>query len=190
MKVVTKNEYEQHRDGYLSQIKSGAIFIYPTDTIYGLGCNALIGKSVKKVRDIKQRPSTPFSVIAPSVEWIREFCIVPAQAEEWLSKLPGPYTFIFKMKEQGFLSSEVSSDGQTIGVRIPNHWIRQVVADLGYPIVTTSVNEKGKSFMTSLEDLDANIQKQVNLILYDGEKKGKPSQIIHFEGEDVTIVSR
>lgn len=190
MKVISRSEFETHKSGYLGQIKSGAIFIYPTDTIYGIGCNALINKQVKKIRDLKQRPSNPFAVIAPSIEWIRTYCVVPPQAEEWLKKLPGPYTFIFKLKTQGFLSSEISPTTDTIGVRIPNHWISKVVEELGYPIITTSVNEKGKSFMTSMENLEPAIEKGVDMIIYEGESKGRPSQIVHFDTEETNIVFR
>ena len=54
----------------IKAIKSGAIFIYPTDTVYGIGCNAKLKESVARIRKIKKQFSRPFSVIAPSMDWI------------------------------------------------------------------------------------------------------------------------
>ncbi|PIN76267.1 hypothetical protein COV22_00535, partial [Candidatus Woesearchaeota archaeon CG10_big_fil_rev_8_21_14_0_10_47_5] len=70
MRVLTREEVELSRIGLSGEIAGGAIFIYPTDTIYGIGCNALDDRAVSRVRGIKQRNSKPFSVIVPSKEWI------------------------------------------------------------------------------------------------------------------------
>ena len=78
-------------DGIARQIKSGAIFIYPTDTVYGLGCNAEDIRAVKKLRQIKGTDH-PFSVIAPSKQWIQDRLNV--KFPEFLEKLPGPVTLI------------------------------------------------------------------------------------------------
>ena len=79
---------------YVDEILNGKIFVYPTDTIYGLGCNALDGASVNKIKKMKGRDKDkPISVIAPSIDWIRENCIVDFDLHKYL---PGPYTLILK----------------------------------------------------------------------------------------------
>ena len=103
MKIISKLEFNTNKDGYISLIKSGAIFIYPTDTIYGIGCNALLNGKVKKIRDIKLNPSSPFSIIVPSKEWIYENCIVTDESEEYIKQLPGPYTLILPLKDPQML---------------------------------------------------------------------------------------
>ena len=77
-------------------IKSGAVIIYPTDTVYGIGCNAKLKESVKRVRELKKQFDRPFSVIAPSIEWIEKNL---ESKKEVRDKLPGPYTFILKIKQ-------------------------------------------------------------------------------------------
>ncbi|MEM3690242.1 MAG: Sua5/YciO/YrdC/YwlC family protein, partial [Candidatus Micrarchaeia archaeon] len=79
---------------------------------------------------------------------------------------------------------------ETIGVRIPNHWFSEFVSQLGIPVVTTSANITGEEFMTSLENLNPEIKEKMDLIIYEGEKKGYPSTIIDLSGEQVRIVSR
>ena len=65
-----------------------------------------------------------------------------------------------------------------MGVRIPDHWFSQVVEALGFPIITTSANKTGQPFMTSLENLDSEMKMKVDFIIYEGEKKARPSKII------------
>ena len=66
MKVYTKEEAEINFKDIAQAIEEGALFIYPTDTIYGIGCNALDEEAVNKLREVKQRMDDPFSIIAPS----------------------------------------------------------------------------------------------------------------------------
>jgi len=165
----------------LETIERGAIFIYPTDTIYGIGCNALNSKAVIRLRKIKEQYDRPVSIIAPSKKWIMENCEVNEGA---LSKLPGPYTLIVKLKTK-VIAKEVNLGSGTVGVRMPNHWITRQVAKFGFPIVTTSVNKTGNQFMTSFDNLDAEIAKKVDFIVYDGKKEGHPSTIINLINHEI-----
>ena len=110
------------------------------------------------------------------------------EAEEWLERLPGPYTLIFKLKKK-CVAKEVNSSLDTLGIRVPNHWIRNVVSELNVPIVTTSVNRANEDYMTSLEDLDARIKAGIDFMIYEGEKEGKPSKIIDLT-EKVKVIER
>jgi tRNA threonylcarbamoyl adenosine modification protein (Sua5/YciO/YrdC/YwlC family) len=177
MKVLTKEEFMRDLERLSKEIREGAVFIYPTDTIYGLGCSALNEKAVNKIRKLKNRQDNPLSVIAPSKEWIKENCEVDSL--EFLEQLPGPYTFIAEIKkEKNIIVEQVNLGKETLGIRIPNHWISEVVSKLKIPIVTTSVNKAGEQFMTSLDDLNEEIKSRVDFIIYDGKKKARPSKII------------
>jgi L-threonylcarbamoyladenylate synthase len=165
---------EEHKGEIVEAIRSGKIFIYPTDTIYGIGCNALIDTSVERVRTIKNRPDNkPFSIIAPSKEWIIENCEV-SQAE--LDKyLPGPYTLFLRKEETCQVSKFVNTSDDTLGVRIPDHWFTSFVAEAGVPFVTTSVNLSGEEYMKKLEDLSPEILNAVDYVVYEGEIDREPS---------------
>jgi len=181
MEVLTKEEVELRKHELAERILKGAIFIHPTDTIYGLGCNALLPEAVKKIRELKNAHEQPFSVIAPSKTWIELNCIISEKAAKWLERLPGPYTLILPLKNEKAIAREVNNGIGTLGVRIPKHWISEFVSFLGFPVITTSVNKAGSAFMTSLENLDHDIKAHVDFIIYDGELFGKPSTIVHLE---------
>ncbi|HLG23439.1 MAG TPA: L-threonylcarbamoyladenylate synthase [Candidatus Nanoarchaeia archaeon] len=189
MRILSPDEFNKEKSELIDEIISGAVFIYPTDTIYGIGCNATNSKAVKKIRKIKNRAANPFSVIAPSKEWISENCTISKEAEKWIKKLPGTYTFILKLKNNRAVSKEVNPDIDTLGVRIPDHWISELASEANTPIVTTSVNKSSEDFMTSLNDLDASIKSSVDFIIYEGKKKGKPSTIVNLT-EEIKIIKR
>jgi|SRR3989338_6715004 len=187
MIILSKEEFEQEKYSIIEKLREDSpIFVYPTDTIYGIGCNALNKQAVKKIRAVKERAKSPFSVIAPSKEWIRENCIVGKNAEEWVGRLPGPYTLILKTKNN-CVAENVAPGLKTLGVRIPDHWFSNFAHEIGMPIVTTSANKASQDFMTSLEDLDLDIKSKVDFMIYEGEKRGKPSKIIDLTGNELII---
>lgn len=176
MKIFTREDIEVNKEVIFEVIRNGAVFIHPTDTIYGIGCNAKLAHPVKKVREIKERPDAPFSVIAPGKEWIRKHCVLGKEGEEWLEKLPGPYTLVLKHRD--CIAKNVAPGLDTLGVRIPGHWFSKIVEELGFPIVTTSANKSGENFMTSIDDLDSDVAKDISFVIYEGEKHGCPSMIV------------
>lgn len=190
MRILSKEEMGLRKDEILGKVLDGIVFIHPTDTIYGLGCDATNKDAVGKIRKLKKREKDPFSVIAPSKKWIEENCELNNEAKKWLNKLPGPYTFILKLKNKEAIADNVNPAGGTVGVRIPNHWIKDIVKMLGIPIVTTSANQTGKDFMTSMENLDPEIKKGLDFAVYEGEKKGRPSKIVNLEGGEAKVRER
>lgn len=187
MEIINKHELHLRGNEIIKKIREGAVFIYPTDTIYGLGCDALNKDAIDRIRKIKERHNTPFSVCVPSQNWIKKNCQTSAVLNKWLKELPGAYTLIVKLKNKKCIAPNVNPDNQTIGVRILNHWFHEFVEELNFPIVTTSANKTGKTFMTSLEDLDPEIKREVDFIIYEGEKDAKPSKIIKLVEEEKII---
>tara|TARA_Y100000310_G_C20574424_1_gene759752 strand:- start:535 stop:1101 length:567 start_codon:yes stop_codon:yes gene_type:complete len=178
MEILTKSELRLRYDEIIKKIRAGALFIHPTDTIYGISCNALNEDSVQKIRDLKERPDNPFSVWVPSTVWIRENCCLNKEGKKWLKELPGPFTLILKPKDKTIVAKNVAPKKSTLGVRLPDHWFTKIVEDVDVPLVTTSVNKAGKRFMTDRENLDPEIERGVSFLIYEGEKKGRPSKVI------------
>ncbi|HTY43787.1 MAG TPA: L-threonylcarbamoyladenylate synthase [Patescibacteria group bacterium] len=161
------------------QILAGKIFIYPTDTVYGIGCNALNKESVREIREIKKRDEKPFSVIAPSFKWIEDNCIIDTELRKYL---PGPYTIILKKKDKNFLSHV--SEKETIGIRIPDNEFTKRIQEAGVPFITTSVNFSGEKPANNIEEIPKEILEKVNFIFNSGELSGKPSTLI-IEGKEI-----
>ena len=187
MRVINKDELklEPHLVKELKQ----SIFIYPTDTIYGIGCDATNQELVAKVREIKKNFEQPFSIIIPNKSMIYEFCETTEKTKEYVDKLPGPYTLILKVKKK-FVADNVNPGNSTIGIRIPNHWFYNYVKKMKVPIITTSANVTGGDVMTTIEDLDPEIEKKVDFIIYDKELKGSPSTLVHLNKEEVEVKER
>jgi len=181
-KILTKTEVLENKIEILEAMKKGKIFVYPTDTIYGIGTNAKLEASVKKIRDIKDRDSKPFSVIVKDKDFILENCEVNEKLEKALELLPGPYTFFLNLKNSQVVATEVnpSENNASLGVRLPRHWFTELVNEAGINFITTSVNKSGEKFMTSLEDLDPEILEAVDYVIYEGEIVGEPSQKLDF----------
>jgi L-threonylcarbamoyladenylate synthase len=166
---------------FTEDIKNGAIFIYPTDTIYGLGCDATNTESVQLLKELKYRDKDkPLSIIAPSKEWIKKKCIVENETLE--KYLPGPYTLILKKKNPKFLKEISSSD--TLGIRIPDCEFTKLVKQTNKPFITTSVNFAGEPFATQISNIDKKILDSVDIIIGVGKLDGRPSTLI-VNGEEI-----
>jgi len=175
MRLLSKNDVIKNKPGVIADILSGAVFIYPTDTIYGVGCDATNDRSVRRLREMKARDKKPFSVIVPSIEWINENCAPLGKAKALLLKLPGPYTLIVPLKNLNAVCAHTNMGMKTLGVRIPDHWISELVAEINRPVITTSINLSGHppaSELSALQKFGA------DFIIYEGDKRGKPSTII------------
>lgn len=176
-------ESQRIREEIIYAIKQGKIFIYPTDTIYGLGCNALNSEAVKKIRKLK-KAKHPFSVIAPSVEWIRKNLII--EYPEYLEKLPGPFTFILKKRDSEFLKE--ASPFDTLGIRIPDHPFTKVIQASGVPFITTSVNLSGEKPITKISETPKPIWENIDYVIYDGNLRGTPSTVIDLTTQEKRIL--
>jgi L-threonylcarbamoyladenylate synthase len=173
-------EFTKIKEKYIvKRIKKGDVFIYPIDTIYGIGCDATNEAAVERVREIKQRFDKPFSIIAPSKLWItRNFVI----KKPFLDKLPGPFTYVIKAKTNALVADSVVK-GDVIGVRIPDHPFVKTIQKAKVPFVTTSVNLSGKRHYTSLRKIPKKIFNKVDIIIDDGYLANSPSTVIDLTGE-------
>tara|TARA_Y100000310_G_scaffold345811_1_gene470319 strand:- start:4191 stop:4763 length:573 start_codon:yes stop_codon:yes gene_type:complete len=189
MEVIKKEEFLEKKEFFISEMKAGKIFVYPTDTIYGIGCSGLDSTGVRKIRELKLRDSKPFSVIVPGKDWIRDNCFINSGVESWIAKLPGAYTLILKLRKNEGICSEVNNGGDSLGVRIPDNWFSSIVSECGITFVTTSVNISGEKNLEKLEDLDESIKEKVDYFIDEGVLAGRASTVVDLrDGEN--IISR
>lgn len=137
-------------------IRDGTIILYPTDTVYGLGCDATNTVAVRALRLLKTSDQS-FSVIAPSLQWISEH-MEPVD-KKFLGMLPGPVTLILKKKNPLFLLDCSPTDG--LGVRIPNHVLTPIIQHADVPFVSTSANLHGHPPITGLARLPNQLKPDV-----------------------------
>lgn len=160
-------------------VKKGRLFIYPTDTVYGLGCD-INSKNVERIFEIKVRPMTfPLSVAFSCLEMTKEYTLLDREQEDFIRKwLNQPYTFVVKKKST--IPSIVTSGKNTVGVRIPNNeLVRRIIDKVGTPIVTTSANISGDGPPVSVDEIDPRILNGVELVIDAGPcRVGKPSKVI------------
>ncbi|UCD07478.1 MAG: threonylcarbamoyl-AMP synthase [Candidatus Aenigmatarchaeota archaeon] len=174
---------EKTRKRIVEAMITGKIFIYPTDTIYGIGCNAMDSDVVRRIRELK-RSYQPFSVIAPSKGWVNEKLFVKHPG--FLKRLPGPYTFVFKKRNPDFLVAV--SDSDSLGIRIPKHPFSELVYESGVPFVTTSVNISGGEFVTKPEEIPDEIKNTTDFLIDVGVLDNPPSKVIDLTSEEPKVI--
>lgn len=122
-------------------LQRGKIIVYPTDTIYGFGCDAKNREAIEAIRKLKMREQEkPFSVIMKDITEIKKYVILNKIRENFLQRVfPGKFTVILTSKNK--FPVELTGGGKTLGVRIPNYRLTNHIAEkFGKPYVTTSVN--------------------------------------------------
>lgn len=125
-------------------IKAGGTVVYPTDTLYGLGC-ALNDNTLKRVYEIKQMPPAPFSMVMSGIEMVKEYAIITPVARKFLERFPaGPFTLLLPAKERKDIPSSLIQHGY-IGIRIPLHRFARALAEMVGPVISTSANLHGEA---------------------------------------------
>jgi len=140
--AIPLSDHDTAFEAALAAISAGGIVIYPTDTLYGMGCDATNAEAVKKLRALKRRDSAkPLSILVSDFAMLARHCKLTAEQGKILQELlPGPYTFILPLKERLPVSGALE-----VGVRVPEHsFMRAVAKSLGIPIVATSANLSGE----------------------------------------------
>lgn len=188
-KIVSEGDVLKNWDDFIERIRKGDVIIYPTDTIYGVGCNALNEGSVRRIRELKRREEKPFSVIVPDKGWIRKNCRL-REHENFLKMLPGPYTFVFELKDYGVVDYEVNRGSGTLGIRIPDHWISRAVSEAGVPFVTTSVNISQEQELRDIRTLEKGFVGGVDYVVNAGILAGKGSTVYDLSGKKVIILRK
>lgn len=147
----------------VEQLKHGKTLVYPTETVYGLGCDATNVASVKRIFDIKHRQKEKsVLVLMANIAMAKEYAVWSPFLEELASKYwPGPLTVVVKVKpDTGLAPGVIASDG-TIAFRITDHPVAEKIAvALGAPLVSTSANIASMQSPSDIEDVKHMFEKE------------------------------
>jgi tRNA threonylcarbamoyl adenosine modification protein (Sua5/YciO/YrdC/YwlC family) len=173
-------------------LRNGGLIIYPTDTVYGLGCDITNAKAVEKVARIKgvKVEKNNFSFICSDLSHIADYTKPISSSVFKLMKknLPGPFTFILDANNNLPKYFKVK---KTVGIRVPdNNIIREIVKELGNPILSTSVHDDDEilEYTTDPELIHEKYQEIAEIVIDGGFGELVPSTIVDCTGDEIVIV--
>lgn len=167
-------------------LSNSGIIVYPTETLYGIGTNPFDEKAILKIFDIKKRKKTlPISIAVSNIEMLKQLAEVNEQVLKIYRRfLPGPFTLILKKKP--VIPDLLTSNMDTIGVRVPKHdFTLRLIEEFG-PITSTSANIHGKEFPINIKIAKKQLGQKVDMYIDYGECQYKsPSAIIDIENKKI-----
>lgn len=173
-------------------LRNGGIVVYPTDTIYGIGCDLMNRKSIEqlcRIMDIKPQ-KLDLSFICNDLSHISEYVKrIDTPVFKLLKRsLPGPFTFILESSSK--VPKILDVNKKTVGIRIPAHNIpRMIVEQLGNPLITSSIkdDDKIKEYTTDPEEIYEDFKHVVDVVIDGGAGGNIPSTVVDCTEEEMTI---
>ena len=175
----------------VNELKNGGIISYPTDTVYGIGCDIFKKKAIDKIRLLKGKThKTPLSFICPDLKDISKYAHVSNRAYKVMRHLlPGPYTFILKATR--LVPKLMLSKRKTVGIRVPdNNICIALLKELGNPVVSTSASFGEFDVFTDAEEIDIRLGHILSVIIDGGELGTLYSSVVDLTDDDKFVVLR
>lgn len=160
-------------------IKQGGIIIYPTDTVYGLGCDIFNKEALERLFQIKNDAITKmFSFVCADLKDIAKYAKVSDYAYRTMKHLlPGAYTFVLPAAKD--VPKKLWSKRKTVGIRVPNNEVSLAIARaVGNPIISTSVTNRKGEVLSDVDEIKAIFNPLVELMLSVGNLSNQPSSVI------------
>lgn len=192
-KIYPENPNEKSISQVVDVLRKGGIIIYPTDTVYGIGCDIYNQKAIEricKIKGIKPEKSN-LSFICYDLSHISDYT-KPIDNETYrvLKKaLPGPFTFIFNANKN--VPKLLSSNKKTVGIRVPdNNIARAIVKALGHPILSTSIRDEDEiiEYSTDPELIHEKYEELIDLMIDGGYGDNEPSTIVDCSAGEFEII--
>lgn len=193
LKIHPQNPEARKIHHTVDVLRKGGIVIYPTDTIYGIGCDLMNRKSIERlcrIMDIKPQ-KLDLSFICNDLSHISEFVHrIDTPVFKLLKKaLPGPFTFILESSSR--VPKILDVNKKTVGIRIPDHNIpRQLVKELQNPLITTSIKDDDqiKAYTTDPEEIYEDFKHLVDIVVDGGAGGNIPSTVVSCIDNEITII--
>lgn len=187
--INTDNPQQRLIDKAVECMRQGGVIAYPTDTMYGIGCDIYNQKAVKRIYQIKNRDKKkPFSFICCDLKNVSQYCLLSNPSYRLMKKcLPGPYTFV--LQSMKIVPKIMMTKQKTVGIRVPENEIcRKLVETLGNPILTTSAIIDGNEAPSEAYEVEEILGKQLDVIIDGGTIYPSPSSVISLINDEVQIL--
>ena len=172
-------------------LEKGGVIGYPTDTIYGVGCDLFNPEAIRKIHRLKKLDGKkPLSFICSDLKDISRYAYVSNYAYKMMKRLlPGPYTFILKATKP--VPKIAMTKQKTVGIRIPDNKIcLSLVRDLGHPIISTSVYKPDEGLYNDPTEIEERFGKQLDLVIDGGVIVPEHSSIVDLTDEFPRVIRK
>ncbi|MDP4680701.1 MAG: L-threonylcarbamoyladenylate synthase [Cyclobacteriaceae bacterium] len=193
IKLYPDNPDRNKIEHIVKVLRNGGVIIYPTDTVYGMGCDIFNSKAIDRIIRIKQLKGkrADMSFICYDLSNIAEYTkSLPTPVFKLMKKtLPGPFTFILNSSNR--VPKILNTSKKTVGIRIPDNNIpREIVHILGSPIITTSIKDDDEviEYSTDPELILEKFDGQVDIVIDGGYGNITPSTVIDYTGNEPIIL--
>jgi len=173
----------------LNILNNGGIIAYPTDTIYGMGCDLFNIKAIRKLYAAKRLDERrALSVICRDLKDVSEYAVMSNFSFEILKRyLPGPYTFVLKAKK--IIPKLLMTDRKEVGIRIPDHPVPPALAGLmGRPIINTSAKVSGGEALSDPKDIERAFKGVVDAVVDGGIIVSEPSTVVRLVDDEAELL--
>ncbi|MGD0341019.1 MAG: L-threonylcarbamoyladenylate synthase [Bacteroidales bacterium] len=193
IRIYPENPNPKHIRQVVDLLEVGGIIIYPTDTVYAMGCDIKANKSIDRIARFKGlNPDNPdLSLIFHDMSQLSEYTVIRDNTTFKLLKrnLPGPFTFIVRANNQ--IPKLFKNKKKTVGIRIPdNSIVLELVRELGRPVITTSIHDPDEiiEYTTDPELIHEKYREFADIVIDGGYGKNEASTIVDCTGDEPEII--
>lgn len=191
IRLYEENPEPHKLDEVVHVLRDGGVVIYPTDTVYGIGCDFSNVKAVQRVCQIKNAKPSSLSFICYDLSEISEYTkhLSTPVFKVMKKALPGPFTFILEASSK--VPKVLNAKKKTVGIRVPNNNIpRELVKRLGHPIITTSIRDEDEviEYSTDPELIYEKYKNLVDVVIDGGYGGNMPSTVVDCSGDYIEVI--
>jgi tRNA threonylcarbamoyl adenosine modification protein (Sua5/YciO/YrdC/YwlC family) len=187
--INSQNPQKRLISKVVEALGQGGVIAYPTDTVYGLGCDLFNPEAIRKIHRFKKmEDKKPLSFICADLKDISQYAYVSDYAYRTMKRLlPGPYTFILKATK---LVPRIAQTKQnTVGIRIPGNEIcLALVKELGHPIISTSVSKPDEGLYNDPSEIEERFGRQLDLVIDGGTIVAEHSSIVDLTDDTPQVI--
>lgn len=189
LRINSQNPQMRLIEKAVAVLRDGGVIIYPTDTVYGLGCDLSNKRGIERIYEIKRRnKKRPLSFVCSDLKHISQYALVTDYAYKTMKRcLPGPYTFILEASR--LVPKMILPKRPTTGIRVPDNQIcLALIRELGQPIISTSVQKQDGEDLGDPALINEHFGRVVDLIIDGGTIVPEPSSVVSLIDDTIEIL--